>query len=178
MTPFLAFLDIGPFELLLLAAAAVVLFGGDLPDVARKAARVIGRLRAMSADLTQELSRPSSELRKHLPRLDRPDELDLSPDEHDLLAPPRLKDGPPDVVVQPGPVSNEPASTAGGDQPPAPLRRAPDLPPDPARLPRGSHDAPGPWADPREDRPPARDEPAAPGEAQPSSTPPAPPGGG
>ena len=35
----LAFLNIGPLELLLLGAAAVLLFGGDLPDVARKAAR-------------------------------------------------------------------------------------------------------------------------------------------
>ncbi|MFT7463130.1 MAG: Sec-independent protein translocase protein TatA [Pseudohongiellaceae bacterium] len=71
----LALLNIGPLELLLLGAAAVLLFGGDLPDVARKAARMAGRLRGMTNDFTREFHehddlkdslRPPPELRNPL----------------------------------------------------------------------------------------------------------------
>lgn len=78
----LAFLNIGPFELLLLGAAAVLLFGGDLPDVARKAAVMAGRLRTMTGDLTREM-RGSADLRSDL---HRPSELDLDP--HERRPPP------------------------------------------------------------------------------------------
>ena len=63
MTPSLAFLNIGTFELLVVLVAAVMLFGGDLPDVARKAARVLGRMRAMANDIGRELNRPDLERR-------------------------------------------------------------------------------------------------------------------
>jgi Sec-independent protein translocase protein TatA len=52
----LGFLNIGPFELLIMAAAAVMLFGGDLPQTARKVARMVGRLRGMAADLGREFT--------------------------------------------------------------------------------------------------------------------------
>ena len=56
--PILAFLNIGTFELLVVLVVAVMLFGGDLPDVARKAARMVGRVRTMAQDLGRELNRP------------------------------------------------------------------------------------------------------------------------
>jgi hypothetical protein len=57
--PNLGLLDIGPVELLILAAAAVMLFGGDLPDMARRAGRLLGRLRASAQELTREVEPPS-----------------------------------------------------------------------------------------------------------------------
>jgi len=52
----LALFNIGPMELLIMAAAAVMLFGGDLPATARKAAQTVGRLRSLAADLGREFS--------------------------------------------------------------------------------------------------------------------------
>jgi Sec-independent protein translocase protein TatA len=52
----LAIFNIGPIELLIMAAAAVMLFGGDLPATARKAARTIGRLRTLASELGREFS--------------------------------------------------------------------------------------------------------------------------
>lgn len=52
----IAIFNIGPIELLIMAAAAVMLFGGDLPATARKAARTIGRLRALASELGREFS--------------------------------------------------------------------------------------------------------------------------
>ncbi len=49
--PALLLLDIGPMEFLVLAATAVMLFGGDLPDVMRRAGRLVSKLRGMAADL-------------------------------------------------------------------------------------------------------------------------------
>jgi Sec-independent protein translocase protein TatA len=77
----LAILNIGPFELLLLSAAAVLLFGGDLPEVARKAAAMAGRLRAMTTNLTREMQSHGdfkNELR-------RPPELDLDARERGIF---------------------------------------------------------------------------------------------
>ncbi|MCB9898063.1 MAG: twin-arginine translocase TatA/TatE family subunit [Planctomycetes bacterium] len=54
----LAFLNIGTFELLVVLVVAVMLFGGDLPDVARKTARMVGKVRGMAQDLGRELNRP------------------------------------------------------------------------------------------------------------------------
>ena len=61
----LGLLDVGPLEMLVLTAAAIMLFGGDLPDIARKAGRMIGRLRAAASDLTREVDPPADLL--HLP---------------------------------------------------------------------------------------------------------------
>ena len=52
----IAIFNIGPIELLIMAAAAVMLFGGDLPATARKAARTVGRLRALASELGREFS--------------------------------------------------------------------------------------------------------------------------
>jgi len=54
----LGLLDIGPWELLLVAVGAILLFGGDLPDVARRAGRSLGRLRSMAGDLARSADLP------------------------------------------------------------------------------------------------------------------------
>lgn len=54
----LGLLDIGPWELLFVAIGAILLFGGDLPDVARRAGRTLGRLRGMASDLTRSANLP------------------------------------------------------------------------------------------------------------------------
>jgi Sec-independent protein translocase protein TatA len=107
----LALLDIGPFEFVLLAAAAVLLFGGDLPDVARKTARFLGKLRSLSSDLSQELQktphdlRPPSELQRP-PELDRPPELGLDAADKDLFG--KANPTPPPVDADWRPKSHEP----------------------------------------------------------------------
>ena len=55
MTPLLGLLNIGTTELIIVVVVAVMLFGGDLPDVARKAARMVGKVRGMADDLGREL---------------------------------------------------------------------------------------------------------------------------
>ena len=49
----LGVLNIGPVELLLVLGAAVILFGGDLPDTARKLGRLMGKARSAANDLTR-----------------------------------------------------------------------------------------------------------------------------
>ena len=66
----LGLLNIGPFEVLLLVAVAVMLFGGDLPDAARKAGRLVARLRATASELGRavyEDGDPRAELPPRLP---------------------------------------------------------------------------------------------------------------
>jgi Sec-independent protein translocase protein TatA len=135
VTTSLALLDIGPFEFVLLAAAAVLLFGGDLPDVARKTARFLGKLRSLSSDLSQELQktphdlRPPSELQRP-PELDRPPELGLDAADKDLFG--KANPTPPPVDADWRPKSHEPfpdvapGSAAGEDVASAPAN--PDQP--------------------------------------------------
>ena len=54
----LALLDVGPIEMLVLAVAAIMLVGGDLPDIARRAGQIVGRLRSAASDLTREIDAP------------------------------------------------------------------------------------------------------------------------
>lgn len=107
MTPFLAFLNIGTFELLLVLVVAVVLFGGDLPDVARKAARVVGRMRAMANDIGRELNRPDLERRMGVDLQDVRDEI------RDVEANIRRNDPPPPTPAPP--TARLPTTTDGED---------------------------------------------------------------
>jgi Sec-independent protein translocase protein TatA len=54
----LGLLDIGPIELMIVLAAAVMLFGGDLPDIARRAGQFVGRLRSSAQEFTRDLDAP------------------------------------------------------------------------------------------------------------------------
>jgi Tat protein translocase TatB subunit len=52
------FLGMGPLELLLIMALALIVFGPDkLPDIARQLGRTIGEFRRMSSDVRTELQR-------------------------------------------------------------------------------------------------------------------------
>ena len=93
----LALLDVGPIEMLVLAVAAIMLFGGDLPDIARRAGQIVGRLRSAATDLTREIDMPSD-----LNRLPDPDD--------SIHRPPPAPPTPPTPPTPPAPP----------DQPPAP----------------------------------------------------------
>jgi Sec-independent protein translocase protein TatA len=68
--PVLLLLDIGPWEFLVLAAAAVMLFGGELPDVMRRAGRFVAKLRGMAEEIGRSASLPED--LAQLPRDDAP----------------------------------------------------------------------------------------------------------
>jgi Tat protein translocase TatB subunit len=52
------FLGMGPAELVLVAALALIVFGPDkLPEIARQIGRVVGDLRRVSTDVTREIQR-------------------------------------------------------------------------------------------------------------------------
>lgn len=48
--------DVGFGELLLVAALAIMLYGGELPDVARKAGQTMRRLRGAADDLKRQMT--------------------------------------------------------------------------------------------------------------------------
>jgi sec-independent protein translocase protein TatA len=55
-------LGMGPAELLLVLALALIVFGPDkLPDIARQVGRTVGELRRMSSDVTREIQRSIQE---------------------------------------------------------------------------------------------------------------------
>ncbi|HTE05522.1 MAG TPA: twin-arginine translocase TatA/TatE family subunit [Planctomycetota bacterium] len=80
----LALFDIGPLEFMVLIGAAVMLFGGDLPDVARKAGRTVRKLRRLASEAAKNLDVPgelsrlpgAAEFKAGMDEEDR-DELDL-----------------------------------------------------------------------------------------------------
>ena len=127
----LAILNIGPIELLIVVGAAVLLFGGDLPDVARKAARMVARLRALSSELAREFqSEVPPELRRR-PRLDMPSlgiDEDLKraarlddPVTGEEARPVRRRDGPgapeTDIPMRPIPPKGAPSPAPGDETP-------------------------------------------------------------
>lgn len=92
-------------ELLVMAAVAVMLFGGDLPATARKAAQAVGRLRSLAAELGREFSsdehaiRPARMDQKHLADPDS-DSVTLAPS-----LPGRREDEPIEVDLAENPAS-------------------------------------------------------------------------
>lgn len=110
----LAILGIGPLEWIVLLGGAVLLFGGDLPEALRKAARLVGRLRATARDLAREID------------LTDPGPIDPAeepwPGEEGVDAEKRLgppldmppAEGPPDPVADPA-EGDTPAAEDGGD---------------------------------------------------------------
>lgn len=102
----LGLLNIGPFEVLLLVAVAVMLFGGDLPDAARKAGRLMAKLRATASELGRAVYQdgdPRAELPPRLP---------------DSRRPPESRIEPPDEVRQRGETDDatDDAAHAAGDE--------------------------------------------------------------
>ncbi len=81
----LALFDIGPMEFMIVVAAAIMLFGGDLPDVARKAGRTVRKLRTLASETARNLQDPAGigslpGLAEFKQGLDMKDDLDLAKD--------------------------------------------------------------------------------------------------
>ena len=91
----LALLDVGPVEMLVLAVAAIMLFGGDLPDIARRAGQIVGRLRSAATDLTRELDAP-------------PDLYKLPDPDDSIHRPPPALPAPPTPPSPPAPRVDQP----------------------------------------------------------------------
>jgi Sec-independent protein translocase protein TatA len=105
LPPTLGLLDVGPLEMLVLTVAAIILFGGDLPDLARRAGQLVGRLRAAAHELTRQIEPPPD--LTHLP----------DPDHTPHRAPPPLgAPTPSQFPIPPAPPSTPPA--AGDPAPP------------------------------------------------------------
>lgn len=65
--PPLLLFDIGAMELILVAILAIMLYGGDLPDVARKAGATVRRLRGVADDLKRQVTLPTDPELQRLP---------------------------------------------------------------------------------------------------------------
>jgi sec-independent protein translocase protein TatA len=118
--------DVGATELLVVAALAVMLYGGDLPDVARKAGTTVKRLRGVADDLKRQVTLPPEmqtgfrEVRAELRKL--PQDLDLRPD---IAAEPepRKPASESEAPAEPPPVEHSeaaPVDPPTGDPPPPP----------------------------------------------------------
>jgi Sec-independent protein translocase protein TatA len=109
----LGLLDVGPIEMLVLAVAAIMLFGGDLPDLARRAGQIVGRLRAAAHELTSQIDPPADLL-----RLPDPDDAMHNPPPSTPSLPPttRYPTSPPSTPPQPA----TPASPAAPPEDPPP----------------------------------------------------------
>jgi len=121
VTP-LGLLDVGPVEALVIAVAAVMLFGGDLPDIARRTGHYIGRLRAAANDLARQFDAPADLL-----KLPEPDD--------EMHRPPRPTAAPPRELAS--------AASAPGSAPGSASEPAPEPPPAPAH-PDGGQPPPPP----------------------------------
>jgi sec-independent protein translocase protein TatA len=90
----LALLNIGPIEILLVLGAAVLLFGGDLPETARKLGTFMARARSAANDIKRTVYEAEAEEKtiRQLPPVSEPT---VRPPEPKALAP----DTDPDADV-------------------------------------------------------------------------------
>ena len=79
--PPLLLFDVGATELILVAILAIMLYGGDLPDVARKAGATVRKLRGVAEDLKRQVTVPTDPELQRLPA-------DIDPRRDPALAPP------------------------------------------------------------------------------------------
>ena len=123
--------DVGATELLVVAVLAVMLYGGDLPDVARKAGSTMKRLRGVADDLKRQVTLPPEmqtgfrEVRAELRKL--PQDLDLRPD---IVAEPEPKQPASHSQASTAPPTPE-KSEAPPVEPPTPAPPPPPNPPSP-----------------------------------------------
>ena len=116
--PVLLFFDIGPMEFLIIAAAAVMLYGGDLPDVARKAGASLRKLRGVAEDLKRQVQIP--------PEADLPAILREADPRPEL----RALDPRPAIIALDAPKSDAPAAAPQAPvAPPGPTPEPPPAPP-------------------------------------------------
>jgi Sec-independent protein translocase protein TatA len=126
MNAALLMFDIGAGELLLVALLAIMLYGGDLPDVARKTGQQIRKIRGVADDLKRQVQAPpeAAEVRQVLREADPRAELralDPTPEIRRLDAP-KSTDAPAAEKsggAAPASPPPPPATPAGGlGQPP------------------------------------------------------------
>jgi Sec-independent protein translocase protein TatA len=120
--------DVGATELLVVAVLAVMLYGGDLPDVARKAGTTVKRLRGVADDLKRQVTLPPemqtgirdvrAELRKLPQHLDPRKEITAEPE---TTKPKQLSDAPDAPAA--------PTDAQPDDKPTPPSAGAPPVPP-------------------------------------------------
>ena len=111
--------DVGATELLVVAVLAVMLYGGDLPDVARKAGTTVKRLRGVADDLKRQVTLPPEmqtgfrDVRAELRKL--PQDLDLRKEIAAEPEPKKLGESPdaPAALPEPQP-DDKPAPPSGG----------------------------------------------------------------
>ena len=129
MSATLLMFDVGFGEMLLVVVLAIMLYGGDLPDVARKTGQQIRRFRGVAEDLKRQVQLPpEADLRPILREADpRPElrALDPRPELRKLDAP--AADVPP---PDPQGASPPPSAPAASEPPAAPPE--PPAPPPPA----------------------------------------------
>jgi Sec-independent protein translocase protein TatA len=112
--------DVGAGEMLLVVLLAIMLYGGDLPDVARKAGAGIRKLRGVADDLKRQVQIPPE---ADLPRILR---------EADPRSEIRALDPRPAILALDDPRPAAPAATAdapAAPPPPQPPAPPPDSPP-------------------------------------------------
>jgi len=120
--------DVGATELLVVAVLAVMLYGGDLPDVARKAGTTVKRLRGVADDLKRQVTLPPEmqtgfhEVRAELRKLPQ----DLAELRPAILAEPAAEK-PAQEPDAPAP----PAELQPDDKPEPPSAGEPPVPPAP-----------------------------------------------
>jgi len=127
MSATLLMFDVGFGELLLVVVLAVMLYGGDLPDVARKTGQQIRKFRSVAEDLKRQVQLPpEADIRPILREADpRPElrALDPRPELRKLDAPATdAPPGPPDSSPPPpsAPAASEPAAPPEPPAPPPP----------------------------------------------------------
>ena len=111
--------DVGAGEMLLVVLLAIMLYGGDLPDVARKAGASIRKLRGVADDIKRQVQIPPE---ADLPRILR--EADPRPEI-------RALDPRPAIMALDEPKRDAPASTQPAAAPPAESSSAAPPPADP-----------------------------------------------
>ena len=117
--------DVGATELLVVAVLAVMLYGGDLPDVARKAGTTVKRLRGVADDLKRQVTLPPEmqtgirDVRAELRKL--PQDLDLR---KEITAEPESKKPAPEPDAPAAPAEPQP-----GDKPAPPSAGKPPADP-------------------------------------------------
>ena len=113
--------DVGASEMILVVVLAIMLYGGDLPDVARKAGASVRKLRGVADDIKRQVQLPAD---AEIPRILR--EADPRPDFKALDPRPDIR-----ALDAPKAPSTESPAPPADALPDAPASSAPPPPPDP-----------------------------------------------
>jgi Sec-independent protein translocase protein TatA len=136
MTTVLLMFDVGAGEMMLVVLLAIMLYGGDLPDVARKTGAQIRKFRGVAEDLKRQVQAPpeAAEIKQVLHDADPRTELrglDLRPELRKLDAP-KAPVAPDELDEPAAPGATEAVTTTPAIAPePEPAPTTTTTPPDP-----------------------------------------------